>query len=81
MRRNKCEIAVGTMLYQDENDGIQAGHEALLDKICPDMFVTGPRSPNQHIGRFLKPRGIPMQIIDANDFTTTKLLERIHAKV
>ena len=37
--------------------------------------------PNQHIERFLKPRGIPMQIIDANDFTTTKLLERIHANV
>ena len=67
--------------FLDENDKEQAGHEALLDKINPDVFVTGPRSPNQHIGRFLKPRGIPMQIVDANEFTTTKLLERIHANI
>ena len=67
--------------FLDEDDAEQAGHEALLDKVRPDVFVTGPRSPNQHIERFLKPRGIPMQIIDANDFTTTKLLERIHVIV
>ena len=67
--------------FLDDTDEIQAVHEALLDKVHPDVFVTGPRSPNQHIERFLKPRGIPMQIIDANDFTTTKLLERIHVIV
>jgi cytidyltransferase-like protein len=67
--------------FLDDIDEIQAGHEALLDKVNPDVFVTGPRSPNQHIERFLKPRDIPLRVVDANDFTTTKLLERIHVIV
>ena len=40
--------------FLDGTDEIQAGHKALLDKVRPDVFVTGPRSPNQHIEQFLK---------------------------
>ena len=63
--------------FLDRTDEIQAGHEALLDKVRPDVFVTGPRSPNQHIEQFLKLRDIPLRVVSANDWTTTKLLRRI----
>ena len=67
-------------IFEDENDIEQRGMGNFIDMVAPDVFVTGPRSPNQHAHLYLKP-GVPLQIIEnVSAFTTTKLLKHIDEK-
>ena len=67
-------------IFEDENDTDQRGMGHFIDMVDPDVFVTGPRSPNQHAHLYLKKR-VPFEIVDnVSDFTTTKFLAQIHAR-
>lgn len=67
-------------IFQDENDTDQRGMGCFIDMVNPDVFVTGPRSPNQHAHLYLKKR-VPFEIVDnVSDFTTTKFLKHIHTR-
>ena len=64
-------------VFLDEPPDREAGFKAFIIEQAPDVYVTGRRTPNQHARRFCKELHIPFVIIDALDFTTTKLIERI----
>lgn len=67
-------------IFEDEHDIDQHGMGKFIEMVDPDVFVTGPRSPNQHAHLYLK-KGVSLEIIEnVSDFTTTKLLAHIHDK-
>ena len=65
-------------LFEDGTDDEQKGMKTLIERVKPDIFVAGPRSPNQHAEMYLKPLGIPFKIIECNStFTTSQLIKKI----
>lgn len=67
-------------IFENENDTDQRGMGKFIEMVDPDIFVTGPRSPNQHAHLYLK-KGVPLEIVDnVSDLTTTKFLEHIEQK-
>ena len=77
---DSCEYVDEVIIFDIFEDGTdeQKGMKTLIESIMPDVFVTGPRHPNQHAEQYLKPLGIPFEIVDCDStFTTTQLIKEI----
>lgn len=56
-------------IFEDEHDIDQHSMGKFIEMVDPDVFVTGPRSPNQHAHLYLK-KGVSLEIIEnVSDFT------------
>ena len=65
-------------IFEDGTDDEQRGMKTLIESVKPDIFVTGRQFPNQHAEQYLKPLGIPFEIVDCDStFTTTQLIKDI----
>lgn len=75
-----CRFVDEVIVFQvflSEDDVNESGHAQLIDRVKPDVFVRGPRAQIDLYHQYLKPYNIPLEIVDAVDFTTTDLLARI----
>lgn len=66
--------------FKSEDDEAQSGHKDLIESVMPDVFVRGPRSQYDHFKPYLEPHNIPLEIVEAVDYTTTDLVRNIHTK-
>ena len=68
-------------IFEDGTDDEQRGMKTLINIVKPHIFVTGRQFPNQHALQYLKPLGIPFEIVDCDStFTTTQLIKEIRQR-
>ena len=76
-----CRYVDGVVIFnifEDGSEDEQKGHQTLIEFVRPDIFLTGIRSPNQHVEPYLAKYQIPIYVIDwERETTTTQLVELI----